>query len=377
VADRDERRAVLSGRDFLVRKTAWGEHRFAEAPVPPLAPGQVLFRVDRFALTANNISYALAGEALGYWRFFPAEGGWGRIPVMGFGDAVRSTHPGVAVGTRCFGFYPMSRYLVIQPAQVGPAQIVDGAPHRRGLAPVYNQYSPVQHDSLYRPEHEDALALLRGLFLTAFLADDFLGEHDHYGAKSVLVSSASSKTAIALGHRICGSGRARAIGLTSARNLDFVRSLGCYDAVSTYEEVASLDPAVPTVFVDLAGSGELLRAVHGHFGEGLRYSCSIGATHWQAERPGDPLPGPKPAFFFAPAQIQKRVADWGAGGFQERLGVAWSTFRSFAEGWLEVRRGYGREAVRDAYLEILAGRTRPAEGHVLSLWDSPAEAAGR
>jgi NADPH:quinone reductase-like Zn-dependent oxidoreductase len=368
---------AVAGVDFLVRKTAWSEHRFEEAPVPPLAPGQVLFRVDRFALTANNISYALAGEALGYWRFFPAENGWGRIPAMGFGDVIRSAHPGVAEGTRCFGFYPMSRYLVIQPAHASPAQIVDGAPHRRGLAPAYNQYSPVEHDSLYRPEHEDALLLLRGLFLTAFLADDFLGDHDRYGAESVLISSASSKTSIGLGHLVSRAGRARAVGLTSARNLGFVSSLGCYDRVLPYEEVASLDPAVPTVFVDMAGSGALLRAVHGHFGDGLRYSCSIGATHWQADRARGPLPGPKPEFFFAPAQIQKRVADWGAAGFQQRLAAAWSSFRSFADGWLEVRRGYGREAVRKVYLETLAGRTLPAQGHVLSLWNSPAEAAGR
>ena len=154
-----------------------------DAPVPELASGQVLFRIDRFAFTANNISYALTGDLLGYWRFFPAPDGWGRLPTMGFGDVVRSAHPGVGEGTRCFGFFPMSRYLVIEPHHASPAQIVDGAPHRQGLAPVYNQYSPVEHDPLHEPEHEDALMLLRGLFMTSFLADDFLADHDHYGAE--------------------------------------------------------------------------------------------------------------------------------------------------------------------------------------------------
>ena len=123
-----------TGLVFEVEKADWKKTRFVEGPVPELAPGQVLFRVDRFALTANNITYAVAGDMLGYWRFFPCEEGWGRIPVMGFADVIRSTHPAVKEGTRCFGFYPMGRHLVIQPGAVSAGQIVDAAPHRAGLA---------------------------------------------------------------------------------------------------------------------------------------------------------------------------------------------------------------------------------------------------
>jgi hypothetical protein len=358
-----------TGLDFLVDKSDWKRHRYVATPVPDTAAGQVLVRVDRFAFTANNISYALAGDLLGYWRFFPAPDGWGRLPVMGFGDVVHSQHPAVVEGTRCFGFYPMSRYLVIEPSQASAAQIVDGAAHRAGLAAAYNQYTPVDHDPLYASAHEDRLILLRGLFLTSFLADDFLAEHDFHGAESVVISSASSKTAIALGFLVSRAARAKAVGLTSARNLDFVRGLGCYDTVLTYEEVATLEPTTPTVFVDMAGDGGVLRNVHEHFGERLRYSCSIGATHWQAPRDGDALPGPTPQFFFAPAQIQKRVADWGPAGFQDRLGAGWRAFCQFADGWLQVQRGFGPEAVARVYEETLEGRTLPAHGHVLSLWE--------
>ena len=64
--------------DFLVNKTDWKQYRFEDTVLPALADGQVRFGVDRFAFTANNISYALAGDMLGYWRFFPAPDGWGR-----------------------------------------------------------------------------------------------------------------------------------------------------------------------------------------------------------------------------------------------------------------------------------------------------------
>ncbi|MDJ0786148.1 MAG: DUF2855 family protein [Myxococcota bacterium] len=358
------------GLDFLVNRSDWKQHRFDEAEAPEIREGQVLFRVDRFAFTANNITYAVVGDMIGYWRFFPAPAGWGRLPVMGYADVVESRHADVAVGTRCFGFYPMSRYLVIRPGSVEESGIVDAAAHREGIAPTYNTYSPTEGDALHQPEHEDALMLMRGLFMTSFLADDFIGDRG-FGEQAVVISSASSKTSIALGHCVSTGGRARAVGLTSARNEGFVRSLGCYDEVRTYDEVGDLDASGPVVFADMAGNPAVRRAVHEHFGSQLKHSCSIGGTHWEATQSGDDegLPGPNPEFFFAPAQIQKRSAEWGPKELQRRIADAWSGFRSFSESWLEVRREAGRAAVARVYDDTLAGRTEPRHGHVLSLWE--------
>jgi NADPH:quinone reductase-like Zn-dependent oxidoreductase len=351
---------------FEVDRKEWSKTRFVETPVPELAPGQVLFRVDRFALTSNNISYALSGDMLGYWNFFPAEDGWGRIPVMGFADVIRSTHSGVAEGTRCFGFYPMGRHLVIQPGAVSASQIVDAAPHRAGLAPVYAQYLPTTGDAIYAASREDQILLMRGLFMTSFLADDFLADQDYRGARAVLISSASSKTSIALAFQVKRGGRARAIGLTSARNAAFVRGLGLYDQVVHYDEIASL-AVEPAVFVDMAGDGAVTAAIHRHFGDALAYDCTIGATHWSAERSGADLPGPKPEFFFAPGQIVKRSKEWGAQGLVERLGTAWTRFCDASDAWLRVERSRGREALERVYRDTLGGRTDPAVGNILSL----------
>jgi len=354
--------------DFLVRRDDWSETRFAEGPPPgALAAGRVRLRVDRFALTANNVSYALAGDLLGYWRFFPAEEGWGRIPVMGFGDVIASRHPAVAEGTRCFGFYPMSRTLDIEPGHVGSTQIMDAARHRDGLAPAYNQYVPTAGDALYSAAHEDELMLMRGLFMTSFLVDDHLGEHALFGARSVIVTSASSKTGVALAFQLSRGGRARAVGLTSPRHLAFVRGLGFYDEVHTYDEIGSLPAEEPVALVDMAGNGAVVNALHRHFGDRMKYSGSVGATHWREGGRADDLPGAKPEFFFAPGQIQKRSRQWGAEGLQQRLGDAWSEFRNASASWLCVVRGEGRDALSDVYRATLAGATRPHEGHVLSL----------
>lgn len=355
-----------AGLVFEVRPGDFRETRFAESAVPDLAPGRVLFRVDRFALTANNVSYALSGDLLGYWKFFPADAGWGRVPAMGFADVIRSTHPGVAEGTRCFGFYPMARHLVIEPGAVSPAQIVDAAPHRAGLAPVYAQYLPTTGDALYDASREDQILLMRGLFMTSFLADDFLADQGWRGARAVLISSASSKTSIALAFQVKQAGRVRAIGLTSARNAAFVRSLGFYDEVVLYEEIASL-AVEPAVFVDMAGDGAVTAAVHRRFGDALAHDCTIGATHWSAERGAGDLPGPKPEFFFAPAQIAKRTKDWGPQGVAERLGAAWRRFCDASDAWLRIERAAGREALQRTWTDLVAGRADPAAGHVLSL----------
>jgi hypothetical protein len=355
-----------AGLVMEVARNDWKLTRFVEAPLPTLGQGQVLFRVDRFALTANNISYALAGDGLGYWRFFPCEEGWGRIPVMGFADVIRSTHKGVKEGTRCFGFYPMARHLVIEPGAVSPAQIVDAAPHRAGLAPVYAQYLPTTGDALYSEKREDPILLMRGLFLTSFLADDFLADQGYLGARCVLISSASSKTSIALAFQVKQGGRVRAIGLTSPRNADFVRSLGFYDQVACYDEIPSLAPE-PAAFVDMAGDGVVTAAVHDRYRDALRYHCAIGATHWSAPRAQADLPGPKPQFFFAPAQIQKRTRDWGPQGLTQRLGAAWTRFCDASDAWLHVVRASGREALERVYRDTLAGRLPPADGNILSL----------
>ena len=72
---------------------------------------------------------------------------------------------------------------------------MDGAPHRRELSSVYNFYQRCSADPLYEANREAEQALLRPLFTTSFLIDDFLADNADFGAQTVILSSASSKTA--------------------------------------------------------------------------------------------------------------------------------------------------------------------------------------
>lgn len=359
------------GLDFLVKRSEWSDHKFVR-PGPPgeLAKGQVRFRVDRFAFTANNISYAMAGDMLRYWDFFPPEDGdktWGRIPVMGFGDVIQSRHDGVIEGTRCFGFFPMSRYLVIEPSKASRESIFDGASHRDGIAPAYNTYSPVEADPSYDAAHEDRQALMRGLFMTSFLVDDFLAEQEYCGAENIIILSASSKTAIALAFLAKKAGRLGVIGVTSPANHAFVKGLDYYDEILHYDDVEAIASDKPSVLVDMSGDGPVLGRIHRHLGNHLKHSCIVGATHWNAGPREEGLPGPAPEFFFAPGQIQKRAADWGPAGLQQRIGESWSSFRDSSVAWLTVEHGAGSDEVARVFLETLEGKARPDRGHILSL----------
>jgi Protein of unknown function (DUF2855) len=172
--------------------------------------------------------------------------------VWGFGDVIASKHPGVAEGERLFGYFPMATHLVIEAGEVSKRGLRDVAAHRQGVAPVYNTYARISGDPAFAGRQGDYQALLRPLFMLSFLVDDFLAENDFFGARSVMLSSASSKTAIGLAHLLHSTRKGiRVVGLTSAANAGFVASLGCYDEVVTYEQVISPPSTSPTAFVDI------------------------------------------------------------------------------------------------------------------------------
>jgi hypothetical protein len=362
----------MGARNFLVRRDDLRECRTESANEPTrddLRDGQVLLGVDTFGLSSNNLTYAVLGEAMRYWDFFPAPAGWGYVPVWGFGDVVASAHDEVAEGERIFGYLPSSTHLVVEPGRVSHSTFHDDSPHRAELPSVYQQYSRVAADPGYDPAQEDYQALLRPLYMTSLFAEDFLSDNALFGADSAVLSSASSKTALGIAF-LLSEERPReceVIGLTSPRNVEFCERAGYYDRVLPYEELGSLDSHVPTVWVDMAGEGKLLREVHQHFGDSLRHSCIVGITHWEEREAQHDLPGPRPQWFFAPVQIDKRMKDWGPGGVARRYAEAWTAFLPSVQEWMKIVHGRGPAAMEAVYRELLEGDVDPQVGHMLSL----------
>lgn len=356
---------------FLVGRRALRDVRREVFDLPDtLSTGQLLVEVDHFALTANNVTYAVAGDSMHYWQFFPVDETWGQIPVWGFANVVASAHPEVPAGERLYGYLPMATHLLINAGKVSARALTDDSKHRAGLAPVYNQYQRVSHDPSYRPQDDAVQMLYRPLFTTSFLLDDFLDDNDFFGAECVVLTSASSKTALGLAWRLheARRGRVTVVGLTSPRNRAFLERLGCYDRVLGYDGIGDL-PLRPTVSVDLAGNGEVLAALHNHLDQALVYSCLVGATHWNARAGARNMKGPAPVLFFAPSHIERRRAEWGAAGFEARLGAAWAGFTQAAADWITVEHARGFPAAERVYRQLLDGTAPPELGYVISLRD--------
>jgi len=347
--------------------------QLVSADIGAIADGEVLIKVDKFALTANNITYGVAGDTIGYWQFFPAhdpnDDGFGCIPVWGFGEVVQSNHADVPVGERLYGYFPMASHVVLAPTKVTTHGLVDGVAHRAALPVVYNQYTRCSADPSYSASLEAEQMLYRPLFTTSFFIDDFLDDNEFFGAGNVLLTSASSKTSIGLAQLLSANRSCRVVGLTSNSNKKFVESLGCYHRVLSYDEADQLERA-PTVMVDMAGNGDVRRRVHTHLDSNLKYSCAVGATHWEAATVGGgqgELPGPKPEMFFAPSQIQKRLKEWGREAYEQKMSVAWGEFLEAAAGWIEVDSSTGEAALASVYRAFIEGNADPARGYVVSL----------
>lgn len=318
--------------------------------------GQVLCRIDRFALTANNITYAAHGVDMRYWDFYPAPAPWGVIPVWGFASVVQSNVRGVAVGERLYGYWPMASHAVLTPGDVNVRGFVDTAPRRSELAAVYNGYQRTTGDP--RIVDERPYALFRPLYLTSFLLADVLP-----GDARLVLSSASSKTALGLAQTLAAQGTPP-VGLTSAANVAFTTATGYYAQVLDYDAVASLPVGPPTVYADFSGDFAVREAVHEHLGETLQQSIVIGDTHWDVAGRGAALPGPKPEGFFAPTHLAIRLKDR---AYLDRLTAGWAAFVASTAPWLRITEDVGAAAVTERYAALVAGRVDPAEGLILAL----------
>ncbi len=332
----------------------------------PLAAGEARLTLESFALTANNVTYAASGFAIGYWKFFPTgKAGQGLVPVWGIAEVTESRCDALAPGTRLYGFYPMADQLVIQPEVSARGNVTDVAAHRRELPAVYNSYVPVGQTT---PDQDHIRALLQPLLATSYLLSDWLEDNAYFGAQQVIVGSASSKTGLGLCKYLAEKhDRAfRIVGLTSERNRAFVEGLGACDSVLSYDQIADI-AQVPAVYVDMAGNALVKASLHGHLKDQLKHSAAVGISHWDQFNPSVALEGVKPEFFFAPAQIAKRRQEWGPGEIDRRITDAFMRLAGQASDWLTVKVHHGLETAPAVYAALAQGTADPREGHIIRL----------
>lgn len=348
--------------EYQVRKDDLSDTRLVERNVLELGDGEIIVKVDRFAVTANNVTYGVVGEKIGYWKFFPVEDeDWGIIPVWGFADVEESSHPDIGVGERLYGYWPMASHLIMAPGKVSSTRLVDDAPRRRELPPVYNSYTRLSREFGYDGDMDNERMVLFPLYATSFCLYDFLKDNDWYGADRVIIPSASSKTGIGTAYAIkSDDAPPRLLGLTSPRNKDAVEALEIYDNVVVYDNIETINADIPSVIVDMSGNGDVLGRLHKLLGDNMKYTSNVGATHYDENSMTSDFIRDRSAMFFAPGHIQKRTKEWGPGEFEKRAGLFWHQASLKSRSWLSIQEASGPDAINQAWQEVLAGKT-PAD----------------
>ena len=356
--------------ELWVTRDELRETKIVERDKKPLEDGQIRVVIDKMGLTANNVSYAVSGDAIGYWKYFPAEGEWGKIPGWAMADVVESRSDAISEGERLYGFFPMASEVILEPGHTADDFFMDQAPHRAELPALYNQYRRTKGEPDFLHALENERCLLFPLFVTSFVLYDYLIDNDFFGAQQVIIGSVSSKTGFGLAHLLKYDPQLnqKIVGLTSSGNVDFVESLGCCDEIVTYGNEDKIDASLPSAWVDMSGDGPLTDKLHHMLGENMVESCIVGATHWEAERKrGDDLPGAKPNFFFAPAHIAKRDAEWGEGEIWRRGSEAGAEIAKSVVDQIAVERISGAEDVAAIWREMLDNNVSPSRGIMISI----------
>ncbi len=189
-----------------IRKDDPKIHRLVESEAADrsIDDGQIRVAIRQFGLSANNITYAVTGDRLGYWQFFPPVGAdadeWGLMPVWGFAEVVESKSDQIDQGERIFGFFPPATELTMTTGKISNTRFVEGSDHRSKLAGAYNNYRRVSAEPGYDQASDYDMMLLTPLFATSFCLWDFLQDQDWYGAKQIVITSAPARRA--LGYRM-------------------------------------------------------------------------------------------------------------------------------------------------------------------------------
>lgn len=358
-------------REMMVRRDALDQIAVNETLLGEPGDGELMLEIEGFAVTANNVTYAVVGDQLGYWNFFPPPANWadswGIVPVWGHARVIASHVPEIAVGERVYGYLPMASHLVARPGNIAADGFRDMAPHRQPMSPIYNQYRRLAADPAHDPARESERALFAPLFTTSFLIADQLKREGWHGADTLILTSASSKTALAAAHVVRAESPAvRRIGLTSAANSAFVTATGLYDEVISYDSLDRLDPPGKAVLVDFAGDAQVLNRIHAALPGRIAHILRVGVTHHE-DRDGEISLDPKPVWFFAPDAATALIGSIGAEAFNAALAARWAGFVAEAAGWITIERAAGAEALQRVWRDQLAGRAPPNIGYIVRL----------
>ena len=352
-----------SNTEFLVNKNDFFTTTFLDSEKPIAKKNEVLLKIEKYAFTSNNITYAIMGKTLNYWNFFPTKESNGIIPVWGFAYVVSSNHKNILVGDRYYGYFPMSNYLKVIPKNIKFFGFVDGSKHRKDLPAVYNLYTKVSKKFDQILEYHPTI---KPLFLTSFLNYYYLRDENFFDSDQIILTSASSKTALSLAFLLKKNkvlDQKKVIGITSENNIDFLLNIGFYDKVISYDSLESERNKSKVIVIDFAGNSDYLKKIHNYFGDLLKHVCLIGLADWSSKMDFKLIPNSK--FFFAPSHAESRYKKMGV---KETMLLADNIMNEFIvkiKDYLKLTYVEDRMELNELYLNFLNGKIDPSKAYIV------------
>tara|TARA_Y100001936_G_scaffold107124_2_gene105206 strand:- start:1208 stop:2281 length:1074 start_codon:yes stop_codon:yes gene_type:complete len=348
---------------FLVNKYDLFETTFSEEKIPISKENEAILEIERYAFSSNNITYGVIGDTLGYWNFFPAEEPYGIIPVWGFANVISSKNEYILEGDRFYGYFPMSRYLKVIPKKGNDFGFVDDSNHRRKLPPVYNHYSKIIK---YADESLEYHPLIKPLFLTSFLNYFFLQDEKFFDCDQIILTSASSKTALSLAFLLSkykSKVKKKIIAITSEKNMQFVSEIKFYDTVLSYDNAEENLKRSKSVIVDFAGNSDYLKKLSDHLGDGLKHVSLIGLADWSSKTNFKSIPNSK--FFFAPNHAEKRYREMGVKKTTLMADELLKEFIIKVKNYIKLEYCNDPKDIHELYLKSLKGKIDPSKGYMV------------
>ncbi|WP_317931002.1 DUF2855 family protein [Halioxenophilus sp. WMMB6] len=332
-----------------------------------LDKGSMLVRIERFGFSCNNLSSALAPGLNCSWpQLFVGRDGRRCLPVWGYAEVVESNRDGLAPGMGFYGCFPMSRFLMIDTRQSANGRFSFGfdqaLPNNGASLPTFTAVESFADI--------DMQILLRPLLSAAYLILQELIESQFWQAGQIIITSASSKTAMGLSyflqeyfHRIGMESSPLVVGLTAARHQAFVSQNGHFDQVFSYEQFRQMEPA-ESVLVDFSGNHQVQSMIHYYLKQRLIYAYNLGSCHWDQQAPTR-AERPEAESFSAVEFYRQHSAN--QDHLNHQFQESWKSACEAFGHWLQPRLVEGVEEVRWVYEQMLAGKATPEVGYLCQL----------
>ncbi|GAA6170181.1 DUF2855 family protein [Sessilibacter corallicola] len=289
--------------------------------------------------------------------------------VWGYAQIIESNREGFDKGLGFYGWFPMTRYLVWNPdREVVSTQMRVGSENDSVVKA--HTMPALDEAELFDLIDPDLYVYLRPMLDVAFALGRTLLENGFKGAQQLVITGASSKTALILAFflkywRSIGgfSNVPKVVGITSHRHRNHIDGLQYYDEIHTYNDISRLLQA-PSLVVDLSSGPQILAMLHYHLKSQLVYVYGFGLPHatLESKPTNDAFPMGE---IFNPQDFFQQVMGYDtrarmAFEFKEHCVLACEAFSS----WLSPQLIDGAEEVRWVYQQILAGKSDPAVAYL-------------